>query len=102
MDVTDATCDLLSSATLVVLPKKTKKKMEALKQKQGPNYRQPQRRLGVGYTIPKIVANCIIAKFTLLYEFQLYTATQAGGVKRTFAVYFDLTQYATVRYFPTI
>ena len=30
-DVTDATCDLLSSATLVVLLKKTEEEMEALK-----------------------------------------------------------------------
>jgi hypothetical protein len=30
-DVTENTCDLLSSATLVILLKKTEKKMEALK-----------------------------------------------------------------------
>ena len=61
-DVTDDTCDLLSSATLVVLLKKTEEEMEALKLRKGQLYRQPQRPLGMGSTIPKIVANCILAK----------------------------------------
>ena len=52
----------MSSATLVILLKKTKEEMEALRQKQGLNYRQPQRPLGMGNTIPKIVANYVIAK----------------------------------------
>jgi hypothetical protein len=61
-DVTDDTCDLLSSATLGVLLKKTEEEMEALKLKQGQLFRQPQRPLGMGSTIPKIAANCILAK----------------------------------------
>ena len=67
-DDTDATitCDLLSSATLVVLLKKTEEEMEALKQKQGPNYRQPQRPLGMGSTIPKLLLTASLPNFTLL------------------------------------
>ena len=61
-DVTDDTCDLLSSATLVVLLKKTDEEMAALKVKQGPLYKQPQRPLGMGSTIPKIAANCLLEK----------------------------------------
>jgi hypothetical protein len=64
-DVTDDTCDLMSSTTLVILLKKTEEEMEALRQKQGSNYRQPQRPLGLGSTIPKIAANCVIAKVQL-------------------------------------
>jgi hypothetical protein len=64
-DVTDDTCDLMSSATLVILLKKTEEEIEALGQKQGSNYRQPQRHLGMGSTIPKIAANCVIAKVQL-------------------------------------
>jgi len=60
-DVTDITCDLLSSATLVVLLKKTDEEMEALKHRQGPLYNHPQRPLGMGNTIPKIAANCVLA-----------------------------------------
>ncbi len=41
-DVMDDTCDLLSSATLVVLLKKTEEKMEALWLKQGKLYKQHQ------------------------------------------------------------
>ena len=40
-DVTDDTCDLLSSATLVVLLKKIEVEMEALKLRQGKLYMQP-------------------------------------------------------------
>ncbi len=61
-DVTDDTCDLLSSPTLVVLLKKTYEEMEALKLRQGPLYTQPQRPLGMGSTIPKIAANCLLGK----------------------------------------
>jgi len=61
-DVTDATCDLLSSATLVVLLKKSDEEMAALKLKQGPDYKQPQRPLGMGSTIPKVAANCLLEK----------------------------------------
>ena len=61
-DVTDITCDLPSSATLVVLLKKTEEEMEALKLRQDPLYKQPQRPLGMGKTIPKIAANCVLAK----------------------------------------
>jgi hypothetical protein len=61
-DVTDNTCDLLSSAALVVLLKKTEEEMEALKLRQGQLYMQSQRPLGMGSNIPKIAANCIFAK----------------------------------------
>jgi len=61
-DVTDDICDLLSFATLVVLLKKTEEEMEALKLRQGQLQRQPQRPLGIGNAIPKIAANCILAK----------------------------------------
>ena len=61
-DVTDDTCDLLSSATLVVLLKKTEEAMEALELRQGQLYKKPQRPLGMGSTIPKIAANCILAQ----------------------------------------
>ena len=46
-DVTDNTCDLLSSTTLVVLLKKTEEDMESLKLRKGPLYKQPQRPLGM-------------------------------------------------------
>ncbi len=36
--------------------------MEALKLMQGQLYSQPQRPLGMGSTIPKIAAKCILAK----------------------------------------
>ena len=61
-DVTDDTCYLLSSTTLVVLLNKTEEEMEALKLRQGQLYKQPPRPLGMGSTIPKIEANCILAK----------------------------------------
>ena len=62
-DVTDDTCYLLSSATLVVLLKKIEEEMEAaLKLRQGQLYMQPQRPLGMGNTFPKIAANYILAK----------------------------------------
>ncbi len=38
-DITDDTCDLISSATPVILLKKTDEEMEALGQKHGSNYR---------------------------------------------------------------
>jgi len=60
-DVTDETCDLLSSATLVVLLKNTEEEMEALRIKQGTLYKQP-RPLGMGSTIPNITAKCIPEK----------------------------------------
>jgi len=74
-DVTDDKCDLLSSATLVILLKKTKEEMEALKQKHGQHYRQSQRPLRMGNTIPKITANCILAKA------QLTVGASAGAHK---------------------
>ncbi len=61
-DVTDATCELMSSATLVILLEKTEEEMEALRLKQGPHYRQPQRPLGMGSTIPKFATNCVLEK----------------------------------------
>jgi hypothetical protein len=42
--------------------KKTEEKMEALKLKQRQLYRQPQRPLGMGSTIPKMATNCILTK----------------------------------------
>ena len=59
-DVSDATCDLLSSATLVVLLKKTDAEMEALKENQGAEYRHPQRPLGIGSAIPKRATCCVL------------------------------------------
>ena len=60
-DVTDSTCDLMSSAaTLAVLLKKMEEEMEALKAKQGDHYRQPQRLLGMGSTIPKLAPNRVL------------------------------------------
>ena len=59
-DVTDATCDLLSSTTLVALFKKSDAEIEALKEKKGAEYRQPQRPLGMGSAIPKLAANCVL------------------------------------------
>ncbi len=61
-DVTNNTCDLLSSTTLVVLLKKSEEEMEALKLRQGPLYKHPQRPCGMGSTIPKIAASCVLAK----------------------------------------
>ena len=60
-DITDATCDLISSTTLVVMLKKSEEEMQALREKQGPTYKQPRRPLGMDITIPKIAANCILA-----------------------------------------
>ena len=59
-DVTDDTCNLLSSASQVVLLKKSDEEMEAIREKQGSTYKQPQRPLGMESTIPKIVANYIL------------------------------------------
>ena len=61
-DVTDDTCDLMSSATMVVLLKNTQEEMEALRQKQGLEYKQPQRPLGMGINISKIATNCVLEK----------------------------------------
>ena len=61
-DGTDNTSDLLSSTTLVVLLKKLEAEMEALRRKQGPAYRETQRPLGMGSTVPKIAANCVLEK----------------------------------------
>ena len=61
-DVTDDTGDLLPSATLVVLFKKTEAEMEALRQKQSQAYRQPHRPLEMGNTILKIAASYVLAK----------------------------------------
>jgi hypothetical protein len=61
-DVTDRTCDIVSSATLVILLEKTEDEMEEMKRKQGPNYTQPQRPPGMGSTITKVAANCILAR----------------------------------------
>jgi len=57
-NVTDATCDLLSTANPVVLLKKSNVEMESLKENQGAEYRQPQRPLGMGSAIPKLAASC--------------------------------------------
>jgi hypothetical protein len=46
----------------VVILKKTDEEMEALKLMQRQLYRQPQRPLGMGSTIPKVAASCILAK----------------------------------------
>ena len=59
-DVTDATCNLLSSATLVVLLKKNEAEMKALSVKQGLAYTQQQRPLGMGSAIPKLAASCVL------------------------------------------
>jgi len=61
-NVTHDTYDLLSSATLVVLLKQIEEEMEALRVKQGPLYKQPQRPLEMGSTIPKNAANCVLEK----------------------------------------
>ena len=61
-DVTENTCDLLSSATLVILLKKIGEETEALKLKRGQHYHPPQWPLGMGSTIPKIAVNCVMAK----------------------------------------
>ena len=61
-DVTDDTCDLMSFANLVVLLKKVEEELEALNRKQGQAYRQPHRPLGMGNTIAKIAASCVLAK----------------------------------------
>ena len=52
-NVTDATCDLLSSGTLVILLKKTKEEMAAMHAALGEAYLQPQRPLGMGGILTK-------------------------------------------------
>ncbi len=59
-DVTDATCDLLSSASLVVLFNKYETEMEALTETQGTSYKQPQWLLGTRSAIPKLAASCVL------------------------------------------
>jgi hypothetical protein len=49
-----------SAATFAVLLKKMEEEMEALKAKQGDHYRQPQRLLGMGSTIPKLAPNRVL------------------------------------------
>ena len=59
-DVTNATCDLLTSAALVILLKKTEAEMEALIARQGSAYMQPHRSLDMGSAIPKLDASCVL------------------------------------------
>jgi hypothetical protein len=59
-DVTDATCDLLSSASMVILLKKTEAEIEALGATQGEAYMQPHRPLGMGSAILKLVASGVL------------------------------------------
>jgi hypothetical protein len=59
-DVADATCSLLSSATLVVLIKKYEAEMEALREKQGAVYMQQRQPLGMRSAIPKLAASCVL------------------------------------------
>ena len=61
-DVANDTCDLLSSATPMVLLKTIEEEMEALRQKQGLEFKQPHRPLGKESTIPKIAANYVMKK----------------------------------------
>ena len=55
-DVPQKTADILSSATLIVLPPA----MEALKQHQGEAYRQPQRPIGMGTSLVKAACSCAL------------------------------------------
>ena len=59
-DATDATCDILSSATLVVLLKKTEAEMVALREAQGDAFFQPQRPLGVEGAITMLATSCVL------------------------------------------
>jgi hypothetical protein len=59
-DVRDATCDLLSSTTLVVIFKKTEAEITALREQHGDAYKQPQWLLGMGTVISKMAANCVL------------------------------------------
>ena len=59
-DVTDATCDLLSSARLVILLKKIKEEMAAMRAAQGEAYLQSQRPLGMGGTLTKLAVTYIL------------------------------------------
>ena len=60
-DVTDATCNLLSSATLAISLKKTEEDMAALRALQGDQYMQPQRPMGMGGAISKRAPSCVLA-----------------------------------------
>jgi hypothetical protein len=59
-DVTDATCDLHSSATLVVLLIKLEAEMAALREAQGDAYLQPHRPLGMGVAITMLAASGVL------------------------------------------
>ncbi len=59
-DVTDSTCDLLSSATIVILLKKIEEKMAAMRASLGEAYLQPHRSLGMGGTLTKLAAVCVL------------------------------------------
>jgi len=59
-DVTDATFYPLSSATLVVLLKKTEAEMAALSATHEAAYMQPYRPMGMGGAITKLAASCVL------------------------------------------
>ena len=59
-DVPQKTGDILSSATLVGLLKKDAEQMQALKDKQGEVYLQPQRPIGMGTALVKLACNCAL------------------------------------------
>ena len=59
-DVPQKTADILSSATLIVLLKKDAQAMAALKQRQGADYKQPQRPIGMGTALVKAACNCAL------------------------------------------
>jgi hypothetical protein len=58
--VPQKTANILSSATLIVLLKKDAEQMQALKDKQGEAYLQPQRPIGMGTALVKLACNCAL------------------------------------------
>ena len=59
-EVSNKIADLLSSTTLVVLLKKDAEAMAQLKLPQCEAYRQPQRPLGIGSKLVKVISNCVL------------------------------------------
>ena len=59
-DVTAATCDLLSSATLAILLKNTEIEMASMRAVMGEAYIHHQRPLGMGGTLTKLAAVCVL------------------------------------------